>query len=158
MFQFSSFVFVWNWSLAGCTPIDALLTQCSLFDPVGLRKQKNLLHLPSTDTHMHKHLPDTHTRLHIGAHRKFNGEMCNEWKTRHTAAFMRENQSVMNTWREVLWIVRFMQFQDMYKYITFWMEIKDVHFKSFLATYDLILKSLFIKYHWFISHRMHVLT
>lgn len=38
------------------------------------------------------------------------------------------------------------------------MEIKDVHFKSFLATYDLILKSLFIKYHWFISHRMHVLT
>lgn len=154
MFQFSSFVFVWNWSLAGCTPIDALLTQCSLFDPVGLRKQKNLLHLPSTDTHMRKHLPDTHTRLHIGAHRKFNGEMCNEWKT----TLCVKTKVWWTHEGKFLWIVRFMQFQDMYKYITFWMEIKDVHFKSFLATYDLILKSLFIKYHWFISHRMHVLT
>lgn len=38
------------------------------------------------------------------------------------------------------------------------MEITDINFKSFLATYDLILTFLFIKFHWFISHRKRVLT
>lgn len=69
--------------------------------PCRAQKTKKPVTPPINRHTMHKHLPDTRTRLHIGAHRKFNGEMCNEWKTRHTAAFMRENQSVMNTWRKV---------------------------------------------------------
>lgn len=102
LFDFSSFVLVWHWSLAARTPIDALFTLRFLFD-LREHKRQNLLHL--LDTHICEHLSYTHTiwvkhQEHLVKKKK---EKKLQWMRKFITTYVNQKNKINNIELEQRW-------------------------------------------------------